>query len=217
MKGLLKNNFYAVRSSAKTFSIFMLLLGAFVTVVVSQQLLLFYMLLGIIGFSINAIASMGKDYVSKWGKLAYATAPVKRADIVKSYFINQLIWLIVGMIFAGIGLGLSWLLHGCPFDRSIDAFMVFFTGISISLFAGAIFFPLFYLGGEERNGAFLVISVLCAIGIVMGITTFINITFGPKMTTVQILLGAMMMLVCSLTVFALSYPVTTAIFKRKEY
>ena len=51
----------------------------------------------------------------------------------------------------------------------------------------------------------------------MGITTFINITFGPKMTTVQILLGAMMMLVCSLTVFALSYPVTTAIFKRKEY
>ena len=99
MKGLLKNNFYAVRSSAKTFSIFMLLLGAFVTVVVSQQLLLFYMLLGIIGFSINAIASMGKDYVSKWGKYKL-TAPVKRADIVKSYFINQLIWLIVGMIFS---------------------------------------------------------------------------------------------------------------------
>lgn len=99
----------------------------------------------------------------------------------------------------------------------INALMVFLSGISISLFAGATFFPLFYLGGEERNGAFLVISVLCAIGIVMGITTFINITFGPKMTTVQILLGAMMMLVCSLTVFALSYPVTTAIFKRKEY
>ena len=148
MKGLLKNNFYAVRSSAKTFSIFMLLLGAFVTVVVSQQLLLFYMLLGIIGFSINAIASIGKDYVSKVGKYKL-TAPVKRADIVKSYFINQLIWLFVGMIFAGIGLGLSWLLHGCPFDQNMDALMVFFVGVSISLFAGAIFFPLFYLCGEE--------------------------------------------------------------------
>ena len=44
----------------------MLFLGAFVTVVVSQQLLLIYMLLGIIGFSLNAIASMGKDYASKW-------------------------------------------------------------------------------------------------------------------------------------------------------
>ena len=35
MKGLLKNNFYAVRSSAKVFSAFMFLLGVFVIVVVS--------------------------------------------------------------------------------------------------------------------------------------------------------------------------------------
>lgn len=216
MKGLLKNNFYAVRTSAKTLSIFMLLLGAFVTVVVSQQLLLFYMLLGIIGFSINAIASMGKDYVSKWGKYKL-TSPVRRADIVKSYFINQLIWLLVGMVFAVVGMGLSWLLHGCPFDRNIDALMMFSIGISISLFAGAIFFPLFYLGGEERNGAFLVISLLCAIGIVMGITTLINIMFGTNMTSLQIILGAMIILACSLMAFALSYPVTVAIFKRKEY
>lgn len=216
MKGLLKNNFYAVRSSAKTFSLFMLLLGAFVTVVVSQQLLLFYMMLGIVGFSINAITSMGKDYISKWGKYKL-TAPVKRADIVKSYFVNQLIWLFVGMIFAGVGLGLSWLLHGCPFDRNIDTLMVFSSGISISLFAGAIFFPMFYLGGEERSGAFLVISLLCAIGIVMGITTLINIMFGPNMTSVQLILGTMIMLACSLAVFVLSYPVTVFIFKRKEY
>ena len=56
----------------------------------------------------------------KWGKYKL-TAPVKRADIVKSYFINQLIWLFVGMIFAGVGPGLSWLLYGCPFDQNIDA------------------------------------------------------------------------------------------------
>lgn len=216
MKGLLINNFYAVRSSAKVFSIFMLLLGAFVTIVISQQLLLFYMLLGIIGFSINAIASMGKDYISKWGKYKL-TSPVKRADIVKSYFISQLIWLLTGIIFAGIVMSASWLLHGCPFDRSVDAFMVLSTGISISLFAGAIFFPLFYLGGEERNGAFLVISLLCAIGIVMGITTAINIVFGSNMTTWHIILGALIMLTCSLLIFALSYPLTVAIFKRKEY
>ncbi len=216
MKGLLKNNFYAVRSSAKTFSIFMLLSGVFVTVVVSQQLLIFYILLGMIGFSINAIAGMGKDYVSKWGKYKL-TAPVKRADIVKSCFINQLIWLLVGAVFAGASMGLSWFLHGCPFDRSIDALMVFSIGISISLFAGAIFFPLFYLGGEERNGAFLVISLLCAIGIVMVITACINNAFGIGMTTLEIILGIMIMLACSLIAFGLSYPVTVALFKRKEY
>lgn len=216
MKGLLRNNFYAVCSSAKIFSIFMLLMGVFVTVVVSQQLLFFYMLLGIIGFSINAIASMGKDYASKWGKYKL-TSPVRRADIVKSYFINQLIWLLVGIAFAGIVMGLSWSLHGCPFDRSIDALLMFSTGIGISLFAGAIFFPLFYLGGEERSGAFLVISLLCAIGIVMGLTTLLNILFRNETTTMQLVLGAMIILACSLTVFFLSYPVTAAIFRRKEY
>lgn len=216
MKGLLTNNFYAVRSSAKVFTVFMLALGTFVTVVVSQQLLLFCMLLGIIGFSINAIATMGKDYISKWGKYKL-TSPVKRADIVKSYFISQLIWLLAGMAFAGIVLSASWLLHGCPFDRNIDALLVFSTGISISLFAGAIFFPLFYLGGEERNGAFLVISLLFAIGIVMGITTAVNFVFGSHMTIWQIILGAMIVFVCSLLTFALSYSLTVIVFKRKEY
>lgn len=216
MKGLLKNNFYAVWSSAKIFAIFMLLLGAFVTLVVSQQLLLFYMLLGITGFSINAIAGMGKDYISKWGKYKL-TSPVKRADIVKSYFINELIWLLVGVVFAGIGMGLSWLLHGCPFDRSIDALMMFAAGIGISLFAAAIFFPLFYLGGEERNGAFLVISLLCAVGIVMGIITMINLMFGAGMSNWQIILGTLLMLACALSAFAFSYPVTVTVFKRKEY
>lgn len=90
MKGLLKNNFCAACSSAKTFSVFMLVLGVFAAVVVSQQLLLFYMLLSIIGFSVNAVASMGKDYVSKWGKYKL-TSPVRRADIVKSYFYPSVI------------------------------------------------------------------------------------------------------------------------------
>ena len=216
MKGLLKNNFYAVRSSAKVFSAFMFLLGVFVIVVVSQQLLLFYMLLGIIGFSMNAVASMGKEYISKWGKYKLTT-PVKRADIVKSYFINQLIWLAVGIIFAVIGMGLSWLLHGCPFGQSIDALLMFSAGISISLFAGAIFFPLFYLGGEEKTGVFLVISLLCAIGITMAISTFINIALISEMTIWKIILKAAVMLACSLLALALSYPLTVAIFRRKEY
>lgn len=216
MKGLLKNNFYAVRSGAKVFSIFMFLLGAFVIVVVSQQLLLFYMLLGMIGFSMNAIASMGKEYMSKWGKYKLTT-PVKRADIVKSYFINQLIWLIVGIIFAGVGMGLSWLLHGCPFGQGIDALMMFSTGISISLFAGGIFFPLFYLGGEERTGVFLGISLLCAVGITMGIITFANIVVVSDMAIWKIISKAAILLMCSLLAFALSYPLTVAVFRRKEY
>lgn len=58
MKGLLKNNYFAVRSNAKAFSVFMLLLGIFVVAVISPSLLMSYALLGMIGFSLNAIAGL---------------------------------------------------------------------------------------------------------------------------------------------------------------
>ncbi len=62
MKGLLKNNFYAVRFSATIFSIFMLIVGTIVIVIDSQQFLLIYLLLGMIGFSMSAIVGIGRDY-----------------------------------------------------------------------------------------------------------------------------------------------------------
>lgn len=214
MKGLLKNNFFAVYANVKVFSIFMFLLGIFVVAVISQSLLIGYVLLGMVGFSVNAISSIKKEFVSKWGKYKL-TLPIKRADIVKSYFVSQLIWLFVGTLFAGIGVSLSWLFHGCPFDNSIDSISLFAFGISISLFVGAFFFPLFYLGGEERSEVFLVISLLCAVGIALGITSVLNFYLDPGLTT--ILLGAAVLIVCSLLAFILSYPLTVSIYNKKEY
>lgn len=214
MKGLLKNNFFAVYANVKIFSIFMFLLGIFVVAVISQPLLIGYVLLGMVGFSVNAISSIKKEFASKWGKYKL-TLPIKRADIVKSYFVSQLIWLFVGTLFAGIVVSLSWLFHGCPFDFRIDIITILVLGISISLFAGAFFFPLFYLGGEERSEVFLVISLLCAVGIVLGITSVINFYLDPGLTT--ILLGATVLIVCSLLAFILSYPLTVNICSKKEY
>ena len=131
MKGLLKNNYFAVCSNAKAFSVFMLLLGIFVVAVISPSLLMGYALLGMIGFSLNAIAGLRKESSTKWSKYKL-TAPVKRSDIVKSYFISQILWLIVGIAYAGIGVALSIMLHGVTLDRNVDIFMLFVVGIGIS-------------------------------------------------------------------------------------
>jgi ABC-2 type transport system permease protein len=120
-------------------------------------------------------------------------------------------------VFAGIGISITILLHGVPFDRNIDVLMMFTMGIGISLFMGTIFFPLYCLLGEERNEAVLVISLLCAIGIIMGITTCINILFGSHMTNMQIIFGAVIIFACASLAFSLSYPLSVAIFKRKEF
>ena len=37
---------------------------------------------------------------------------VKRSEIVQSYFLSLFLWLVVGMIFAGIGVAFSVILHG---------------------------------------------------------------------------------------------------------
>lgn len=218
MKGLLKNNFYATLSNVKAFSVVMFLLGIFVVVMDNKipSLIIGYMLLGMIGFSLNSIASLRKESSTKWSKYKL-TAPVKRSAIVQSYFLSLLLWLIVGMIFAGIGVAFSIMLHGFPFNRDTDVFMLFVVGIGISLFTGAIFFPLFYLGGEERNEVFLVISLLFSIGIIMGITTFINTLFPARMSTIQIILVGVSILVIALFVFIASCPLTVAIYHKKEY
>lgn len=218
MKGLLKNNFYATLSNAKVFAIIMLLLGVFVIAIDKKDtsLIIGYMLLAMIGFSFNSITSLRKESAGKWSKYKLTT-PVKRSSIVQSYFLSLLLWLVVGMVFAGFEAALSVILHGFPFDRNTDIFMLFVAGVGISLFMGAIFFPFFYIGGEERNEVCLVISLLCGIWLVMGLTTFINSLFPTPMTTIQIILGGSIIFVWALLAFIISCPVTTYIFRRKEY
>ena len=213
MRGLLINNYYAVRANAKVFSGFMLLLGLFAAAVISQSLLIGYIFLAVIGFSVNMSSSLRKEFISKWGKYKL-TAPVRRADIVKSHFISQLIWLFVGMAFAGAVVGL---LHGFPFDRNTDILLLFAAGVGISLLMVAIFFPLFYLTGEERSEVVLGISLLAAILIFMGLVSLINLYFGPEPAVWQVITSALILLLCSAAAFAVSYPLAVVIFREKEY
>ncbi len=218
MKGLLKNNFYGILSGAKVFLIFMLLLGICVTMMEKNSfMVIVYALLGIIGFSINGIACLRNESSSNWNKYKL-TAPVKRAEIVRSYFLSHLIWLLAGMLFAGMEITLSILLHGSPFDRNIDVFYIFVAGIGISLFTVSLFFPLSYSGSAEKNQVFLIISLIGGIGIFVKLVDLLNTLFDSdsSMTTFQLILSGSIIIICSLFLFILSYWVTVGIFKRKE-
>ncbi len=215
MKGLLKNNFYAALSNMKAFSIIMLLLGVFVVVInhkIPTLVVAGYMLLGMIGFSLISIASLRKESTAKWSKYKLTT-PVKRSAIVKSHFLSLLLWLFIGMVFAGIGTVLSIILHGYPFSKITDVFMLFVAGVVISLIMGTIFFPLFYLDGEKRNEVYIILSLLCAIKI----STFIDVLFPGSMNTMQIVLFGIIILVCVLFAFVLSCLLTVVIYRKKEY
>lgn len=180
------------------------------------SLIIGYALLVIIGFSLISIASVRKESAAKWGKYKLTT-PVKRADIALSFFVSQLLWLFVGIGFAGFGIAMSIGLHGYPFDRSTDVFMLLVVGTGISLFMGAIFFPLYFLGGEERSEVMMVVSLLGGIGMMMGLSSLINRVYSGNMTSRQIILSGIFITACSAAAFAASFPVTAGVFRKKEY
>ena len=203
MKGLFRNNFFAVWINAKVFLIFMLLFAIVVTIIPEQTLQMYFIMIGIVGFSVIAATAIGNEFSLKWGKYKL-TLPVKRTDIVRSLFLNQIFWIIVGTLFTVIASGLSYMIHGFSFDQFSGIFSLFILAVSISFFMGAIFIPMIYLTGEDKIVVFLIISLFCAVGIA---AMLFNIP----------LFGNVIIITCALLLFAVSYPLTISIFKRKEF
>ena len=203
MKGLFRNNFFAVWINAKVFLIFMLLFAIVVTIIPEQTLQMYFIMIGIVGFSVIAATAIGNEFSLKWGKYKL-TLPVKRTDIVRSLFLNQIFWIIVGTLFTGIVTGLSYMIQGFSFDQFSGIFSLFILAVSISFFMGAIFIPMIYLTGEDKIVVFLIISLFCAVGIA---AMLFNIP----------LFGNAIIITCALMLFAVSYPLTISIFKRKEF
>ena len=203
MKGLFRNNFFAEWINAKVFLIFMLLFAIVVTIIPAQTLQMYFIMIGIVGFSVIAATAIGNEFSLKWGKYKL-TLPVKRSDIVRSLFLNQIFWIIVGTLFTGIAVCLSYMIHGFSFDQFSGIFSLFILAVSISFFMGAIFIPMIYLTGEDKIVVFLIISLFCAVGIA---AMLFNIP----------LFGNVIIITCALMLFAVSYPLTISIFKRKEF
>ena len=203
MKGLFKNNFLAVWTNVKIFLLFMFAMGIVVTIIPNQTWQMYFIIIGIAGLAVNAATVIENEFSSKWGKYKLIL-PVKRIDIVKSLYINHLLWIMIGVFFVGIIIALSYLLHGVPFEQFEDISGVVVIGISISLTMGAIYIPMIYLAGEDKTIVFLIISLLCAVGIA---AMLFNIP----------LFGSFILIGCSILLFIVSFPLTVSIFKKKEY
>lgn len=214
MKGLFKNNYYTALLIVKTFLIIMLLSGAFVVIFDTKPpalLISNYMLLGMIGFPFLSIASLQKECDGNWG-IYKLTTPVKRADIVKSHFLSLPLWLFAGIAISGISAALFTALHGYPFSKNTDIFMLFVAGVVISLSMGAIFFLLFYFGSEERTDVYLIISLLCGIGIVAFLTSLLP----SSLDTMQTIVYGILILAFTLLTYTLSYLLAIHIYYKKE-
>ena len=213
MKGLLKNNCFATLDNAKAITGLMVLLCVSGIVMKNQMLLISFTLFCMVGFSLISLVGSLKERGFKWDKYKLSM-PVRRAEIVRSYFLSLLIWLVFGMLLAGSGIGLSLVFRGFLFDKPTDLYV---GGIGVSLFAGAIFFPLYCSsGGEERGEALLVISLLLGFGIIAAISSFINARIPTPLTARGTIAVGIMILSAAVCVFVFSYVLTIRIYRRRD-
>lgn len=217
MKGLMKNNYYKMRSGFKAFVIVLILTGLAVAAFDNEtpSLLMGYIYFSIVGLSLNSAMALRKTVTGKWDKYIL-TMPVKRAEIIKSLFFNQMYVLVLGIVFSALTVGLSIMVHGFPLDKGVDIWVLFSSAIGVSCFMSGGFFSLSYLGKENWQETMLIFSLGAGIGSVMLIVTFLNKIFARPQTDRQILLGCGVILLLSLLAMLLSYFWTKELYSRKE-
>lgn len=218
MNGLMRNNFYSCFENVKWVAVVMIILGGIAVLADndSRILLICYLLVSMQIFSLAGIAGMRRESSSKWNQYKLSL-PVRRRDIVRSYLVSHVLWLLAGILLASICMGAFILIHGVPFDRNTDVLMVYTAGICLNLVTGAFYYPLYFAGGDERNELALSASLFLAVGIFAGLVSVMNWYFAPKPTLQEILAGAGVMILTAVVLYLVSYPVSVQIMKKRQY
>lgn len=216
MAGLTRNNFYASLSNIKWYTVVMTLLGIWGVFIYRKvpTFLINFTGISIVGYSLNAVFGLQKELSCKWGRYKL-TAPVTRAMIIKSYYFCHILWTLIGVLFASVWIGLSLLSGGYQLDRASDVIMAVSVSVTIASLCGTIFYPLFYLAKRERYEAVLMSSLLAAVLILIGTVRLLNYYLAP-FTDAQMILSALFLSAASLCILALSFPLTTAIYRKQD-
>ena len=219
MTGLLKNNFYGALGSAKILLAVFLAVGIGLLISANHTLLNIYGLVTATVFSFNAVSGFRKEASTKWNKYEL-TAPVRRKDIVKSRYINHIIWIGAGLLLSAVFIGLTILFHGNNYFyyEVRDPLTLFSMSVGASLFMGTLFYPAVYFFGTDRSEIMIILSLLGAIGLTFGTIWVINAGHDfSSLSDAKYFLCLAFFLGVAVVSFILSYFLTNFIYRRKEY
>lgn len=211
MKGLFLNNLYSSIGNIKLFMMIVFTVAAAVLVTGNPTAQELFVYITITALSINSVVSSRKDAVSNWNKFEI-TMPVRRNDVIKSKYLTYLFWLAVGVGIALVVTVVTMLIYrNSNLLNGMSNFnSMFVLGIGISLFTGALFFPIAYIVGIDKSETILIISLLLAIGLAILILNVLNqfiFDFHVRMA---------IFIIIYILFFAVSYILTLGIYAKKD-
>ncbi len=213
MKGLIRNNFYMVEGSLKATLIFAIFSIILVVIVALNNMIVISPMLGGLfgGFGALAGTAAQKDAASKWNRFEL-TMPVSRIDIIKARYISFLLYDLIALILAIIGI-LSF--YAVTKYLPLEEIGFGFTfGFCFALLLQASLFPLTLIFGSDKNESLLFVSVAISLGVYFG-ASFLAVILFHKVDTLDFLFRTGM-IIFSIIFFIASYFFSTYIYNKKE-
>lgn len=147
------------------------------------------------------------------GNLLTSTLPVRRESMCMAQYIETFIYIVVGIIFSHIGLGLKGLVDPVKLSLLVSVSWMF----SIGLIYVSIILPCVFYFGTIKTKTVLVITY----GAVFGGLTALNIGANQKaVLTLQNMssgVSGFMMLAIAILIWITSYFISLRIFKNKDF
>ena len=207
MKGILLKDLYIAKSGiiVTLTALFVLAFGLSFLLDASSILML--------APAISTVAvymSITNDASSKWNKNVI-TMPVSRDQIIGAKYILYLLLSAIGIIVVLASLGIMSLL-----GMTITLYSLLFNaaiGISAALFAGGISLPCVYFFDAEKSQIVYMIAFVASTGIITALVLLINLFIPVKD---NILLAFYIVLAISFVCFAVSYKITTAVYRKQD-
>jgi len=207
MKGILLKDLYIAQSGivVTLTSLFVLAFGLSFLLDASSILML--------APAISTVAvymSITNDASSKWNKNVI-TMPVSRDQIIGMKYILYILLSGIGIIVVLVSLGILSLL-----GVTITLYSLLFNsaiGISVALLAGGISLPCVYFFDPEKSQIVYMIAFVASTGIITALVLLINLFIPVKD---NILLAFYIVLAISFVCFAVSYKITTAVYRKQD-
>ena len=150
-----------------------------------------------------------KESSSKWNRFQL-TMPVKRKDVIASKYLGLLLLLLVGTAIFGMFTIFAAVLHSGE-DIVSSVLFIFSLLVGVALLSGGLFYPAVYVFSDEsKSEALSIICILGAFGINAGV-----LWMGDKVGLASNS-AAVVCLIVSAVLFALSYSVASKKYSQKD-
>jgi hypothetical protein len=212
MRGLVVNNLYTSRDNIKL-SLIIALLLAFVPLFVKENSII-SIVIAMQTFVLvsNMSVSLKMDEASKWNKFEI-TLPVARNTLISAKYISFILLILIGVAASLVTVALQAIRGKIDFNTLILGYNF---GLQLSLSTVAIVYPLILKLGAEKSDTLLFMAIGLSVGLRFMVWYLLylsdeTITFRTSPVVGNISLAI------SLALFILSYFISAAIHRYKEF